>query len=224
MKKKIIIAIIIITLALLPLKKIFSQVPGAYFGLQYLPTFSKFDVKQVTGGVYKTTAVLGFGAGAQLGFNLTEHVGLQGEVLYSAIAQKYVDEQNIERRIDLSYVNVPLLLVLNTNVSAPVNLNLVVGPQIGINTGSKLEGSGSGGVDTVQAVLAVKAADLGFAYGAGLDFNLSEALSLGVGFRGVYGLIDISDNSQSAATDQYYLLDRSHVQTYSGYVGLKVKF
>jgi len=216
--------ILIITLAIFFCPKGFAQAPGGFFGIEYLPTFAKFDVKNVSGGVYKTTAVLGTGFGAQLGFNVTNHFGLQGEVLYSAIAQKFNDEENIEHRVELSYLNVPLLIALNTNVSVPVNLNVVIGPQIGINTGSKIEGEGSGGIDTFQAVLAVKPADLGFAYGAGLDFNLSKALALGIGFRGVYGLIDISDQSKSITTDQYYLLDRSHVKTYSGYVGLKFKW
>jgi hypothetical protein len=70
----------------------------------------------------------------------------------------------------------------------------------------------------------VKSGDFGFAYGAGLDFSLGGYTSLGVGFRGVYGLVDISDNSHSTATDDYYVLDRTHVKTYSGYIGLSFGF
>jgi hypothetical protein len=75
-------------------------------------------------------------------------------------------------------------------------------------------------------VLAVKKGDLGVAYGAGLSFGLTPAKTfrLGIGFRGVYGLIDISDNNNALADDSYYLLDRSHIKTYSGYVGLSFLF
>jgi hypothetical protein len=48
--------------------------------------------------------------------------------------------------------------------------------------------------------------------GAGVDFGSEVKFS--VGFRGVYGLVDISDQSQSVTTNEYYVLDRSHVKTY----------
>jgi opacity protein-like surface antigen len=194
-----------------------------YLGARFMPTFTKFKVTTLDNGTAKTTFVVGYGVGGFLGVNLSKNAGIQAEVIYSTLSQKYTD-RNIERRIDLSYIHIPLLLVLNTDVSKPVNLNICAGPQIGINTGSKLEAEGGSGVDTVQAVIAVKPADIGLAYGAGLDFRLGEDLSLGVGFRGVYGLLDISDNSKTTTTNQYYILDRSHVTTYAGYIGLKLLF
>jgi hypothetical protein len=81
----------------------------------------------------KQALALGYGGGAFVGVNFTDHFALQAELLYSALAQKYTDPSNIERRIDLSYINVPLLMVFNTNITKPVNLNLAVGPQIGLN-------------------------------------------------------------------------------------------
>ena len=201
-----------------------TSTPGFYIGARYMPTISDFDVKQVNGDLYKTKAVLGYGIGGLIGVNFTDHVGLQGEVIYSALAQNYVDEQNIERRIDLNYVNIPLLLVLNTNSSSVVNLNLAVGPQAGILVGSEFEATGTAEGDTVTAVFGAKSGDLGIAYGAGIDFNITPNFSLDVGYRGVIGLIDISDQSQSITTDQYYLLDKSHVMTYAAYAGLKLKF
>jgi len=67
---------------------------------------------------------------------------------------------------------------------------------------------------------------LGFAYGAGFDFSVSRLrrLRVSLGFRGVYGLFDISDNSKSITTDSYYLLDRTHIQSYAGYAGLSFLF
>jgi len=195
-----------------------------YIGFRLMPTLTDIKAKTIDNGVAKTSFVIGYGAGGYLGVNFSEHAALQGEVIYNKLSQKYTD-RNLERKLDISYINIPLLLVLNTGVSKPVNLNIAAGPQVGINTGSKLESaSGSDGVDTVTAVLAVKSGDLGFAYGAGLDFNLSQSASLGIGYRGVYGLIDISDKSKSTTTNQYYILDRAHVRTYAIYAGLTLKF
>jgi opacity protein-like surface antigen len=194
-----------------------------YIGARFMPTFTKFDVVTLDNGTAKTSFVVGYGVGGLLGFNFTKNTGLQLEVIYSSLSQKFTDRAE-ERKINLSYIHIPLLLVLNTDASKPVNLNIAFGPQFGINTGSSVDADGSGGVDTVQAVVAVKPADFGLAYGAGLDFKLSPALSLDLGFRGVYGILDISDNNKTKTTNQYYILDRSHVKTYAGYAGLRLLF
>jgi hypothetical protein len=188
--------------------------------LEFLPTFSHFDISQPEGGVYKTSFALGYGGGAFVGVNFTDHFALQAELLYSALAQKYTDPSNIERRIDLSYINVPLLMVFNTNITKPVNLNLAVGPQIGLNVGSKIDAEGTAVGDSVAAVLAVKTGDLGVAYGAGVDFGMGS-VKLSIGYRGVVGLVDISDNSQTMETNEFLILDKSHVSTYAAYVALR---
>lgn len=195
------------------------------FGLRYMPTFSTLDVKIFDGNTLKTDGELGFGAGLILGFNFTDHVGIQGEVIYNEISQKY-KESNVERNINLKYVNIPLLFSLNTGKTNVVNFNAVVGPQIGISVGSDISTTGGDGTSNANAVLSVKKGDLGFAYGAGLDFGLNPArtIRLGLGFRGVYGLFDISDNEQNETTDSYFVLDRSKVKTYSGYAGLSILF
>lgn len=200
--------------------------PRFIAGLRFMPTLTSLDFAKPDQGTIETKFVLGYGFGGMLGLNFTDHVGLQAEVIYSSLAQKYTDA-DFEREVKLSYINVPLLLSINTNYSLPVNLNIVAGPQLGINTGSKLStSSGAEGTDTVNAVLAVKPADIGLAYGAGLDFGFGSSFStrLSVGFRGVYGLIDVSEKSNSVTTDSYYVLDRSHVKTYAGYIGLTFTF
>ena len=195
-----------------------------YFGARFMPTISDFDVRQSNGDLYKTSATLGYGFSGLAGLNLSNHFGLQGVVIYSALAQEYVDELNVKRNINLDYLNIPLLLVLNTNSSALVNLNLVVGPQIGILVKSDFEASGSSEGDSLTAVFGAKSGDLGIAYGAGIDFNILPNLSIDIGYRGVVGLLDISDQSQSLTTDQYYVLDRSNLMTYAAYAGVKLKF
>jgi opacity protein-like surface antigen len=196
---------------------------GLYIGARLLPIFSKFDVSQPNGNTFKTSAVVTFGGGGLIGYNFTNHFALQGEVLYSPLAQKYNDELNQSHTVHLDYLNIPLLAVFNTGVDKPVNLNVAIGPQLGINVGSRVDVGSSGDVDTITGVLKVKPADIGFAYGIGLDFGGAGHLTFDVGYRGVVGLVDISNNSNTLETGQYYILQKSHVSTYAGYVGVKFK-
>lgn len=198
--------------------------PGFEIGARYMPTFSSFDVRSSNGAVY-SQFTLSHGVGGFMAFNASEHVGFQVEGIYLSMSQKYRDN-DLDRTVHLNYMNFPLLLSLNTSKGSMVNLNIVGGPQFGINVGSRVESSSGGQVDTVNAVLAVKTGDLGVAYGAGLEFGLgpNRAVALELGFRGVYGLIDISDKSKSTTTNEYYVLDRAHVQSYAGYVGLRFGF
>jgi hypothetical protein len=193
-------------------------------GLRFMPTFSSFEMKNAGGGTVEGDVTLGFGLGGLLGFNFTNIVGVQGEVIYSSISQKY-KELDVEHKVNLRYFNIPLLLSLNTGKSRAVNFNIVGGPQIGISAGSRL--STVNGNNTIpDPVLSVKKGDLGFAYGAGLDFGLNTARTFrfGLGYRGVLGLFDISDNNASLATDAYYILDRTNVNTNAIYAGLSFIF
>ncbi len=197
----------------------------AEFGLRFMPTFSSFDLKTAAGGKVQGEATLGYGFGALLGFNLTDHIGVQGELIYSSAAQQYT-ERDVEREVKLKYFNIPLLLSFNTGKTKMVNFNLVAGPQIGISAGSSLSVSGINGADSTNAVLSVKKGDLGVAYGAGLDFGLnpSRTIRLTLGYRGVLGLFDVSDNSSTLTTDSYYVLDRTHVKSNAAYLGISFLF
>jgi hypothetical protein len=194
-------------------------------GLRFMPTFTAFDAKTSDGGTIQGEVTLGYGGGLLLGYHFSEYVGVQGEIIYTSISQKY-KEMDTERRIDLKYINIPLMLSLNTGKTKLVNFNIVGGPQMGLSVGSNLTTTGDDGTNTSKAVLSVKKGDLGLAYGAGVDFGLNAArtLRLGLGFRGVYGLFDISDNNNTNSTDSYYILDRTKIQTYSGYIGVSYLF
>ena len=194
------------------------------FGLRFMPTISNFDVQTSTGGTISTDAEVGIGFGAFVGLNFTDHIGIQAEIIYSQLSQKYT-ENDFERQIDLDYINIPLMLSYNTGKDKPVNFNIVAGPQIGLSVGSELFTSNNGDPDNL-AVLSVKKGDLGFAYGAGLDFglNANRTFRLGVGFRGVYGLFDISDDSNNISTNNYFVLDKTKLKTYSAYGGVSFMF
>lgn len=225
--KKVFLSAVFIILSLCAANRVFSQDSSpssdgsGIFGVRFMPTITSLQYSE-SQGVVETSFVLGYGAGILLGTNFNDNVGLQGEILYSQLAQMYKMNSDVEHKVKLNYVNVPLLLSLNTGISNPVNLNFVIGPQLGLNTGSSVEVSEGAEADTVHAVLAVKRGDIGFAYGIGIDFGTEVKFS--VGFRGVYGLVDISDQSNNITTNEYYILDRAHVRTYSGYAGISFLF
>jgi opacity protein-like surface antigen len=193
-------------------------------GIRYMPTFSNFYLKTSTGGKVAGNVNLGFGVGGVVGVSITKHVGIQGEIIYNSLSQKYT-EVDVEREVNLKYVNIPILLSLNTGRSNLVNLNVVIGPQVGISAGSALLIK-NGGSGTSNAILSVNKGDLGFAYGAGLDFALrpSSNMRLTLGYRGVQGLFDISDDSKTLNTDSFYLLSKTHIHTNAGYIGLSFLF
>ena len=190
-----------------------------------MPTLTSFEVRGVDNGVVKGEFALGYGVGAQVGYNFNKNVATQLEIIYSTLSQRYTDAA-AERTVNLSYLHFPLLFRVNTDITKPVNFNVVVGPQFGINLGADFDTDNGPVADTVEAVLAVKPADFGIAYGAGFNFGLGPNANpkINLGFRGVYGILDISDRSQTTTTDQFYILDRSHVKTYAGVIGLTFLF
>lgn len=195
------------------------------FGIRLMPTFSSFDLKTASGTTAKGDVRLGFGAGVLLGYNYSTHFGGQMEVIYSSIAQQY-QEDGAERKVNLRYVSIPLLLSFNTGKSNLINFNIVAGPQLGINAGSRLTTPAGDGTNNMRAVLALKRNDVGFAFGTGLDFGLNPAHTarVSVGYRGVLGLVNIRDNSTAIAADSYYILDRERINTHAAYVGLSIMF
>lgn len=226
MNKKTVIVMSIISLFLYTAVKAqeLSPLQRVELGIRFMPTFSSFDLKTNSGSTVRGDVTLGYGVGAMMGLNISEHVGLQAEVIYNSLSQKFKD-QDLQREINVRYVNIPLMLSLNTGTSKTVNLRVVLGPQIGLNMGSSISGSGTSS-DTLKTVIAVKKSDFGFAYGAGLGFalNSSHSIRLDIGFRGVYGFVNISDNTQTTTSDSYYVLNRAVVRTKSAYIGITFLF
>jgi hypothetical protein len=197
----------------------------AEVGLRFMPSISAFDVNTSTGGKVKGEATLGYGVGFLLGWNFSKNISAQGEIIYNSISQKY-SENDVEHDIKLKYINIPLLLALNTNKYGVFNLSIVAGPQMGFNVGSSVNSTSNDGTVTSQAVLSVKKSDIGVAYGLGIDFALNEpkTIRLGIGYRAVQGLIDISDNSENVSTDSYYVIDQAKIHTQSIYAGVSILF
>ncbi len=193
-------------------------------GLRFMPTFISLGFNTYNGNTVQGDVTLTYGYGVMVGFNFSPHIGLQAEVNYNAISQKY-KEYDLDREVHLDYLDIPILLSLNTDKTKWVNLNFVVGPQFGINVGSSINAQDmSNGTSTLHAVLAVKQGDVGAAYGVGLEFALtrSHLLRFDIGYRGVYGLVDIDSNSPEPNT--YNVLVKASRKSNAAYAGLTLTF
>jgi opacity protein-like surface antigen len=103
----------------------------------------------------------------------------------------------------------------------------VIGPQWGFNVGATLKTTGvPNGNGNSTAILAVKKNDFGIAYGLGVDFAItpSKTIRLDIGFRGVMGLMDVNNTNEKIDANSYYILQKSTINSYSGYVGLTFLF
>jgi opacity protein-like surface antigen len=191
------------------------------FGIRYMPTFSSLALRTYNGDVIDGELTMSHGYGVMFGLNFSKNIGIQAEVNYNETSQKYKD-RGLERQVSVSYLNIPVLLSLNTDKTMPVNLNIVAGPQFGLNVGSSIKTTGTATGDTLKAVVGVKEGDVGFAYGAGLEFALNRAhtLRLDLGFRGFYGFVDMSASNTSNNPDTYNILVKASRKTYAGYLGL----
>lgn len=195
------------------------------FGFRFMPTVTQFKMQTYEGGTVAGQATFGYGIGGLIGFNFTNHVGVEADIIYNSLSQKYKD-QTMEKTIHINYMNFPVLLSLNTGKANPVNLNFVVGPQMGYNLGSSISSSGSNGTDTITTIVAVKKGDVGFAYGAGLEFMLNDTrtIRLDLGFRGVFGFLDIQEPATGVNTKSYNVINHTNIKTYSAFAGFSFLF
>lgn len=195
------------------------------FGIRLMPTFSSLAVRTYNGEIIQGDVSVSNGYGLMLANNFTRHVGVQVEVNYLKTSQKYRDN-DLDRVVDVSYLNIPLLLSLNTNKSARVNWNFVVGPQFGLNIGAKTSSNGGSSADTVSAVVAVRKGDVGLAYGTGLEFmvNRMRTIRIDAGFRGFYGLVNMNDKNTDNDPNTYNVIVNASRKAYGGYLGLTFLF
>jgi hypothetical protein len=116
-------------------------------GFHYMPTFYNMSFRTSNGDIVNGSVTMSQGFGAMMGINLSQHIGFQGEIDYYRASQSFRD-LDVSHDVYIKYIDIPMLLSLNTDKTARVNLNAVVGPQFGINVGSNISSSGSNGTTT----------------------------------------------------------------------------
>lgn len=195
------------------------------FGVRYMPTFTTLRFKNQYDNEIQGEVSLSHGFGVMLGANLSKNIGIQAEVSYLDISQKYKD-RNLSRQVNVSYLNIPVLLSLNTDKTRIVNLNFVAGPQFGVNVGSSISTTGTEDAETIRATVGASGTDIGLAYGTGLEIALNKirTVRLDFGYRGFYGLIDSNANQSSKNPDTYNVLIRASRQTQGAYAGFTFCF
>jgi hypothetical protein len=124
-----------------------------------------------------SSSVTGFQAGVFAGLKFSDKLGLQADVLYSKQGAE-LTVSNILEEIDLSYVNVPIVL----KYYVFQGLNIQVGPQFGFVINDNIKEILKGQVDA-------KSADVSGVVGLGYDLPLG----LRVDARYNFGFSDVLD-------------------------------
>ena len=127
--------------------------------------------------------------------------GVLGMQLGAGFAMKGAEEteQGVEVKLDVDYIEIPILLTLSPPTTGNVGFNFFIGPALGFKTGCNAS-FGQAGVrvsvdcDDPQFDVPLKSVDLGAMVGAGLDIGLTGNVS--VVLEGFYnlGLTKIDDS------------------------------
>jgi hypothetical protein len=200
-----------------------DRLHGGEIGIRYMPTFVSMNFRNSNNDVVQGDVTMSNGVGLMMGVNFTKHVGLMGELDYLDVTQKYKD-MGLERQVHVNYLNIPVLLQLNTNKTKPVNVNFVVGPQFGVNLGANVSGNSNGSTETVRATVGASGADIGAAYGAGLEIALDKArcYRIDLGYRGFYGIVD--GRADQTSPNTYNVLVKGSRKTNAAYLGFAWTF
>lgn len=134
----------------------------------------------------------GLHAGVYLTAMLSDHFGLQPELLYSGQGAKSGSE-----KLKMNYINVPVLLRYNVNSIVSFH----AGPQFGFLASAK-DKVGSNSMDVKDRF---KSTDLSVAAGVGIDLPVK----LNFNFRFIKGLSDINDIDNSSIEMKNYTLQLS---------------
>ena len=133
-----------------------------------------------------SSSITGFQAGVFAGIKFSDKLGVQADVLYSKQGAE-LTVSNVLQQIDLSYVNVPIVL----KYYVFQGLNIQVGPQFGFVIDDNIKEILAGQVDA-------KSADVSGVVGLGYDLPLG----LRVDARYNFGFSDVLDGIIPGETDK----------------------
>ena len=119
----------------------------------------------------------GFNAGAFVDFPIGEIIGVSTGLYY---VQKGFSDDVGDVELGLDYLEVPILLrVTALGGDDAVGVNLFLGPTLAFEIGCEADFEGFGSVDCDEDdEFPTKGFDLGLAFGAGVTFPVSDAMSL----------------------------------------------
>jgi hypothetical protein len=169
---------------------------GFHFGLKYQPNICSVQNQNFTDSVnIDLKSTFAQGGGVTFAFNLFDNFGIQAEALYSEQGQKFIrtdtSGNNYENILKLTYINVPVLLRLNSSTRKTVSFNITGGIQMGLLYGAGLTVKRTEGTITTGVASKFETVDMAVVYGGGFDINLAEFFHFNIGLRLVEGLTDI---------------------------------
>jgi hypothetical protein len=132
----------------------------------------------------------GFHLGLLGHIHLAKQVALQPEITYSAQGAKF-KTGNVETKINLGYINVPILL----QYMFDNGFRLQAGPQVGFLVNAKSE-TGNTKVDIKNSL---KSVDFGLGFGVGY---VKPSTGFGVDLRYNIGVANINENSTVKSTNR----------------------
>ena len=108
-------------------------------------------------------------------------------------------ESGIDIGFELGYVEIPLLLTYSPPTSGNVGFTFSVGPAVGFKTGCNFSATSAGSTveldcDDPTLDVGVKSFEVGAMVGAGLNFALTESVSLHLDAFYNYGITKIDDS------------------------------
>lgn len=176
----------------------FSLAQGVSFGLKAGVNFANQTIETSSISL-SPDGRTGFHGGVYLTGMVTEHFGIQPEVYYSMQGSEF-NVGNTTTKINMDYLSIPVLFRYNITDF----FNIHVGPQFGI----VMKAETKSGSNTADFKDDVKSADIGGAFGAGVDLPFG----LNGGLRYVQGFSNISNDDSNDSK-----LKNKMFQIYIGY-------
>jgi outer membrane protein with beta-barrel domain len=135
-----------------------------------------------------------FVAGGFVSFDLGRVVRLQPELYYIGKGTK-IEVSGAAATINVSYLEVPVLLVVAPRVQGTIHPTIFGGGALGVKVGCSLSASGAS-VSCSSASFPTKSLDYGFVFGGGLGFALGSGEAL-IDGRFNLGLAKVLDTNPS---------------------------
>jgi hypothetical protein len=158
------------------------------FGLQ-----GGMNISNLTGAEDDLDARFGLTAGAVLDISLPMMpFGIQSGVFYTQKGAKISDEDG-DATFRFDYIEVPVMARFQLGPPGPITPHLVVGPYIGFNINSEVEGSFNGASVSIELDDETRSTEIGGTIGVGLDFNLGIT-KLNAMARYSYGFTTVFDS------------------------------
>jgi hypothetical protein len=183
--KRVILLVVILSLALAGM--VYSQ------GLSQKGIKAGLNIANMTGDNMEDAKRKNvYAAGVFAVLDLNENVALRPEVLYSLKGAKMEESEegyNFKMTINLTYIDIPVLLQYVLPTSGSIKPQLFAGPSIGLLMGAKMKMEAGGEEEEEDIKDDVKSMDIGLVFGVGI--SITNNISIDVRYS--MGMTNISD-------------------------------